>query len=52
MKEITAILAFLMLLTGCGQNTVMSESPPTKNETSTASAKEKIEAVGGKAEVI
>ena len=42
MKEITAILAFLMLLTGCGQNTVMSESPPTKNETSTASAKEKM----------
>ena len=42
MKGITAILSFLMLLTGCGQNTVMSESPPTKNETSTASAKEKI----------
>ena len=42
MKEITAILALLMLLTGCGQNTVMSESPPTKNETSTASAKEKM----------
>ena len=42
MKEITAILALLMLLTGCGQNTVMSESPPTKNETSTVSAEEKM----------
>ena len=42
MKGITAILSFLMLLTGCGQNTVMSESLPTKNETSTISAEEKI----------
>ncbi len=42
MKEITAILALLMLLTGCGQKTVMSESLPTKNETSTISAEEKM----------
>lgn len=42
MKEITAILALLMLLTGCGQNTKMSESSPTKNETSTVSAEEKM----------
>lgn len=42
MKGITAILSFLMLLTGCGQNTVMSESLPTKNETSTVSAEEKM----------
>ena len=42
MKEITAILALLMLLTGCGQNTRMSESSPTKNETSTVSAEEKM----------
>ena len=42
MKEITAILALLMLLTGCGQNTGMSESPPTKNEFSTISAEEKM----------
>lgn len=42
MKGITAILSFLMLLTGCGQNTEMSESPPTKNETSTISAEEKM----------
>lgn len=42
MKGITAILSFLMLLTGCGQNTVMSESLPTKNETSTISAEEKM----------
>lgn len=42
MKEITAILAFLMLLTGCGQNTGMSESPPTKAETSAVSAEEKM----------
>ena len=42
MKGITAILSFLMLLTGCGQNTGMSESSPTKNETSTVSAEEKM----------
>ena len=42
MKEITAILALLMLLTSCGQNTRMSESSPTKNETSTVSAEEKM----------
>ncbi|WP_303825217.1 hypothetical protein [Ruminococcus flavefaciens] len=42
MKGITAILSFLMLLTGCGQNTVMSESPPIKNETSAVSAEEKM----------
>ncbi|WP_303806288.1 hypothetical protein [Ruminococcus flavefaciens] len=42
MKGITAILSFLMLLTGCGQNTVMSESLPTKTETSTVSAEEKM----------
>lgn len=42
MKEITTILALLMLLTGCGQNTGMSESPPTKAETSAVSAEEKM----------
>ncbi len=42
MKGITAILALLMLLTGCGQNTGMSESPPTKAETSAVSAEEKM----------
>ena len=41
MKGITAILALLMLLTGCGQNTKMSESPPTKTEIFTVSAEEK-----------
>ena len=41
MKGITAILSFLMLLIGCWQNTVMSESPPTKADTSTVSAEEK-----------
>ena len=42
MKEITAILALLMLLTGCGQNTGMSESSPTKAETSTVLTEEKM----------
>lgn len=42
MKEIIAILAFLMLLTGCGQRTDIRESPPTQNETSTVSAEEKM----------
>lgn len=42
MKGITAILALLMLLTGCGQNTGMSESSPTKAETATVSAEEKM----------
>ena len=42
MKGITAIFALLMLLTGCGQNTGMSESPPTKAETSAVSAEEKM----------
>ena len=42
MKEITAILALLMLLTGCGQSTDTRESPPTKAETSTVSAEEKM----------
>ena len=42
MKGITAILALLMLLTGCGQNTGMRESSPTKAGTATASAKEKM----------
>lgn len=42
MKGITAILALLMLLTGCGQNTGMSESSPTKAGTATVSAEEKM----------
>ena len=42
MKGITAILALLMLLTGCGQNTGMIKSPPTKAETATVSAEEKM----------
>ncbi len=42
MKGITAILALLMLLTGCGQNTGMSESSPTKAETSTVLTEEKM----------
>ncbi|MBR6995763.1 MAG: hypothetical protein IKH96_07050 [Ruminococcus sp.] len=42
MKEITAILALLMLLTGCGQITDIRESPSTQNETSTVSAEEKM----------
>ena len=42
MKEITTILALLMLLTGCGQSTDTRESPPTPNETSTVSAEEKM----------
>ena len=42
MKGITAILALLMLLTGCGQKTDIRESPPTQNETSTVSAEEKM----------
>ena len=42
MKEITAILALLMLLTGCGQSTDTRESPPTKAGTATVSAKEKM----------
>ena len=42
MKEITAILALLMLLTGCGQSSDIRESPPTPNETSTVSAEEKM----------
>ncbi|WP_173386798.1 hypothetical protein [Ruminococcus flavefaciens] len=42
MKEITAILAFLMLLTGCGQSTDTRESPPTKAETSAVSTEEKM----------
>ena len=42
MKGITAILALLMLLTGCGQRTDIRESPPTKAGTATASAKEKM----------
>ena len=42
MKEITAILALLMLLTGCGQSTDTRESPPTKAETSAVSTEEKM----------
>jgi len=42
MKEITTILALLMLLTGYGQSTDTRESPPTPNETSTVSAEEKM----------
>lgn len=42
MKEITSILALLMLFTGCGQSTDIRESPPKKAETSTASAEEKM----------
>lgn len=41
MKGITAILASLMLLTGCGKNTGMSKSPLTKAEAFTVSAEEK-----------
>lgn len=42
MKEITTILALLMLLTGCGQRTDIRESSSTKNEFSTISAEEKM----------
>ncbi len=42
MKEITAILALLMLLTGCGQNTDIRESPPEKTEPTTVSTEEKM----------
>lgn len=42
MKEITAILALLMLLTGCGQSSDIRESPPIKPETATVSAEEKM----------
>ena len=42
MKEITAILALLMLLTGCGQSTDIRESPPIKPETATVSTEEKM----------
>ena len=42
MKEITAILALLMLLTGCGQSSDIRESPPEKTEPTTVSAEEKI----------
>ena len=42
MKEITAILALLMLLTGCGQSTDTRDSPPTKAETSAVSTEEKM----------
>lgn len=42
MKEITAILAFLMLLTGCGQSKDKRERPPKKTEPTTVSAEEKM----------
>lgn len=42
MKEITTILALLMLLTGCGQSSDIRESPPEKTEPTTVSAEEKI----------
>ena len=42
MKEITAILAFLMLLTGCGQSKDKRERTPEKTEPTTASAEEKM----------
>jgi len=42
MKEITAILALLMLLTGCGQSKDIRESPPIKPETATVSTEEKM----------
>ena len=42
MKEITAILAFLMLLTGCGQSKDKIERTPEKTEPTTASAEEKM----------
>ena len=35
MKGITAILALLMLLTGCGQSSDIRESPPEKTEPTT-----------------
>lgn len=42
MKGITAILALLMLLTGCGQSSDIRESPPIKPETATVSTEEKM----------
>ena len=42
MKEITAILAFLMLLTGCGQSKDKRERTPEKTEPTTVSAEEKM----------
>ena len=42
MKEITAILALLMLLTGCGQSKDKRERTPEKTEPTTASAEEKM----------
>ena len=42
MKEITAILALLMLLTGCGQSTDIRESPPIIDKTFTVSTEEKM----------
>ena len=42
MKEITAILAFLLLLTGCGKSSDVTDSPPKTDNTTTVSAEEKI----------
>ncbi len=42
MKEITTILALLILLTGCGQSSDIRESPPEKTEPTTVSAEVKI----------
>lgn len=41
MKKLSAVLTLLTLLTGCGQNPQITDSPPLNSDTATVSAEEK-----------